>query len=163
MNQDEAEMKHVAPITFLIISILVSRVPAEFYLGADAGINSLAGMVCAITVDDDRLYTMIHLDLENSKAGYAGLAYRIPAKIGFVPLGIACITAGQQNKYQAAFGLYTGFQADVSKNVMVYIDYYYTPTRFQHRRVQFSNVDIGMSFAIFSIVGGLFSSGNTAE
>jgi hypothetical protein len=101
--------------------------------------------------------------LENSMSGYAGLAYRIPAKIGFVPLGIAFITAGEKNNYRAAFGFYTGLQTDVGKKVMAYFDYYCTPTKFPDRRLQFSNFDIGLSFAIFSIVGGLFSSGTAAE
>jgi hypothetical protein len=148
---------------YLVVFLMAFSANAKLWLGVDAGINSTAGFISAITFIQERMYTLIHLDIENSGAGYAGLAYRIPAHIGFVPIGFDLIFGGQQNDNKTAFGLYTGFQRELTKNTMFYADVSFSPIKFSHRNVQYFNVDVGLSIALFSILGDGFKSGYTTE
>jgi hypothetical protein len=140
---------------FLILFCVVSSVNAKFWVGADAGINSPLGFINAITFVQERMYTLIHLDTkigtENSGAGYVGLAYRIPAQVGFVPVGVALVVGGSLNQGRMAFGFYSGFQKNLTENTLVYSDISFVPEKFQGRKFQFFSIDAGLSIALFSI------------
>jgi hypothetical protein len=151
---------------FYFLSILMSvSVPAhaKLYLGADAGINSTVGFTSAITFIQEKMYVLIHLDAEYTGAGYAGLAFRIPAEIGYVPVGATVIAGGEINDSKAAFGVYTGFQRNLSRNSMVYANVTISPFEFDHRRMQYFNADIGLSIALFRILKEVMQSGYTAD
>jgi hypothetical protein len=156
----------IKQILFVIIMILIIQrsTQARLYFGADWGANSNVGLINAITFFQERYYVVAHLDIENKRGGYIGLSYRIPIKhIGYIPIGICLIGGGEKNDYNGALGLYTGFQRDLTKNTMVYIDTYYTPINFQYRKVQHFNIAIGLSIAIFNALGDLFTDTQTTN
>jgi hypothetical protein len=149
------QSKRILPQFFVTIFLLVSPANAKFWFGADVGLNSTVGLTSAITFFGETTYLVAHLDVMNQGAGYAGLAFRIPAYIGYVPVGFDFITGGKQNDYKAAFGFYTGFQRELTKNTMFYTDISVTPVEFKYRKVQHFNIDMGFSIALFSFLGDL--------
>ena len=136
--------------------LFIKNSNATFWLGIDAGINSYIGIVNEIDFFQNRLCVFIHLDLENYKAGYTVLAYKIPIKIAFLPVGISIIGAGRKNNYEAVFGVYGGLRFEF-KFISIYMNSYFTPKTFDYRRLQNFNADLGISLAIFDIFKEIFS------
>jgi hypothetical protein len=152
---------------FVAILICISLLPknsdaATWWLGADVGINSYFGLISELDFIQNRISTIIHLDIENSNGGYLALSYKIPIKIAFLPVGVAIIAGGDKNNLKANIGVYAGLRYEL-KEIDFYLNSYLTPSSFENRRLQYLNIDAGISFAISDIWHDIFSSGYSSE